>query len=149
MIIVRYALQIQDVLSRYVMFVPTIRNDATTAAIAVFDEWVCKFGFPLMLQSDHGSHFTAEVFEEMCRLNGITHKMGSVGHAQSQGLVERQNQLLNQVRALCDNDIDTWPGAIYRVQHAHNIAVNETTMLSPHEIMFGQPPKHLQCWKKM
>jgi transposase InsO family protein len=137
----RYALQVQDVLSRYVVFIPTVRSDATTAAVAVFDEWVCKFGFPLALQSDHGRHFTAQVFEEMCKLSGISHKMGSVGHAQSQGLVERQNQLLNQVRALCDNDIDKWPTAIYRVQHAHNIALNATTKLSPHEVMFGQAPR--------
>ena len=137
----RYALQVQDVLSRYVTFIPTAKADANTAATAVFDEWVCKFGFPLTLQSDHGTHFTAEVFEAMCKLNGITHKMGSVGHAQSQGLVERQNQLLNQVRALCNNDIDKWPVAIYRVQHAHNIAPNETTKISPHEVMFGQAPR--------
>ena len=134
----RYALQIQDVLSRFVIFVPTARNDAKTAATAVFDEWVCKFGFPLKLQSDQGRHFAAEVFENMCKLGGIKHEMGSVGHAQSQGQVERQNQLLNQTRALCSNQLDGWPTAIYRVQHAHNIAVNETTGISPHEMMFGQ-----------
>ena len=33
----RYALQIQDVLSRYVMFIPTVRNDANQAATAVFN----------------------------------------------------------------------------------------------------------------
>ncbi len=94
----RYALQIQDVLSRFVIFVPTVRNDADTAATAVFDEWVCKFGFPLKIQSDHGRHFAAEVFRRMCELNGIKHVMGSVGHPQSQGLVERQNQLLIRQR---------------------------------------------------
>ncbi len=67
--------------------------------------------------------------------------MGSVGHAQSQGQVERQNQLLNQTRALCNNELDSWPTAIYRVQYAHNIAVNDTTGISPHEMMFGQPPR--------
>ena len=137
----RYALQIQDVLSRYVVFVPTIRNDAETAATTVFDEWVCKFGFPLMIQSDQGRHFTGQVFRRMCQLNGMDHVMGSAGHAQSQGQVERQNQLLNQVRALCDNKIDAWPSSIYRIQHAHNIAKNETTGISPHEVMFGQQPR--------
>ena len=137
----RYALQIQDVLSRFVVFVPTVRNDATTASRAVFDEWVCKFGFPLKLQSDHGRHFAAEVFEQMCSRNGIKHVMGSVGHAQSQGQVERQNQLLNQTRALCNNELDSWPTAMYRVQYAHNIAINDTTGVSPHEMMFGQTPR--------
>ncbi len=134
----RYVLQIQDVLSRYLIFVPTVRNDAETAANAVFEEWVCKFGFPMIVQSDRGTHFASQVFERLCELNGMKHVMGSTGHAQSQGCVERQNQLVNQVRALCNNDIDKWPGAMLRVQYAHNIAVNESTKLSPYEIMFGQ-----------
>ena len=138
----RYALQIQDILSRYLIFVPTVRNDASTAAAAVFDDWVCLFGFPLKIQSDQGRHFAGQVFEEMCRLNGIGHRMGAVGHAQSQGQVERQNQLLNQVRALCNNSLDTWPQAILRIQHAHNTALNEVTGISPYEIMFAQKPNH-------
>ena len=136
----RYALQIQDVLSRYVRFVPTIRSDAETAAVTVFDEWVCILGFPLTVQSDQGRHFAGQVFKEMCRLNGMVHRMGSVGHAQSQGQVERQNQLMNQVRALCDNDINRWPEALARIQHAHNTSINEVTGVSPHEVMFAQRP---------
>ena len=134
----RYVLQVQDVLSRYLIFVPTVRNDAETAASAVFEEWVCKFGFPMTIQSDRGTHFSSQVFKMLCELNGMRHVMGSTGHAQSQGCVERQNQLVNQVRALCNNDIDKWPGAMLRIQYAHNVAVNESTKMSPYEIMFGQ-----------
>ena len=88
----------------------------------------------IVVQSDQGKHFASQVFEEMCKLNGMKHRMGSVGHAQSQGQVERQNQLLNQVKALCDNNLDSWPEAIIRVQHAHN------TSISPHEVIFAQKP---------
>ena len=45
----RYTLQIQDVLSRYVMFIPTVTNDANTAATAVFNKLVCVLGFPILL----------------------------------------------------------------------------------------------------
>ena len=137
----RYALQIQDILSRYVMLIPTVDNTMATAANTVFDEWVCKFSFPAKIQSDQGRHFAGQVFQEMCKLNGIEHQMGAVGHAQSQGQVERQNQLVNQVRSLCANNIDTWPQALVRVQFAHNVAINQTTQLSPHHVLFGQDPK--------
>ena len=30
-------------------------------------------------------------------------------HPESQGQVEKQNQLLNHVRCLCGNDLETWP----------------------------------------
>ena len=137
----RYALQIQDILSRYVVFVPTTRNDAETASVALFEEWVCKFGFPMVVQSDRGTHFSSRVFEHMCERNGMKHVFGSTGHAQSQGCVERQNQLVNQVRALCNKDINKWPSAMLSVQYAHNVAKNESTGLSPYEVMFGQTPR--------
>ena len=84
------------------MFIPTVRNDANTAATAVFNEWVCVLGFPIVVQSDQEKYFASQVFE-MYRLNGMKHRMGSVSHVQSQGQVEHQNQLLNHVKALCDN----------------------------------------------
>ena len=118
----RYALQIQDILSRYLIFFSTVRNDAAIAAEAAFHDWVCLFSFSLKIQWDQGRHFSGQVFEEMCRLNRIGQRMGAVGHAQSQGQAEIQNQLLNHVRGLCNNSLDTWPQAIFRNQDAHSTA---------------------------
>ena len=112
-----------------------------TAARVVFDEWVCRFGFPVTIQSDQGRHFAVAVFEDMCMMSGITHKMESVGNAQSQGQVERQKQLMNQTKAPCNNNIDSWPTAIHITQHALNVSINETTGTSPHEMMYGQVPR--------
>ena len=42
----RYALQIQDVLTRFVMFVPCINDSSETAAKALMNQWVCLFGVP-------------------------------------------------------------------------------------------------------
>lgn len=133
----RYALQIQDILSRYVAMIPTEKNDAETAADAVFEEWLCRYGPPKVIQSDRGTHFTAAVFQKVCHLAGVEHKMGAPGHAESQGQVERQNQLMQQVRALADNEVDKWPRAMLRVVYAHNGHENETTGLSPYEMVFG------------
>ena len=139
-----YALQIQDILSRYVVFVPTKDNTALTAASVVFEDWLCKFGPPLIIQSDRGSHFSAEVFNEMCKLAGIKHKMGAPGHAQSQGQVERQNQLGNLIRCLSQNKLDRWPQAMVRVSFAHNTSENETTGISPYELVYGCKPRTVE-----
>ena len=134
----RYALQIQDVFSRFLIFEPTVDSTATTAAIALKNRWISIFGMPQSLRSDRGRHFTGEVFEELCRLSGVKHKLGSPEHPQSQGQVERQNQLINQVRCLCENDIEKWPEALCSVQYSHNGAVNSSTGLSPGRILFGK-----------
>ena len=134
----RYVLQVQDVFSRYLKFIPCRDNTAMTAAEAVFDEWVCSLCVPKLVTSDHGPHFAAKVFEYMCELAGIKHRMGAPGHARSQGQVERQNQLLNQVRCVCDNDLETWPEAIVRIQAVHNMSVNAATGFAPFSLLTGQ-----------
>ena len=120
----RYALQVQDVFSRFLIFEPTVDSTAQTAAVVLKNRWISIFGMPSTLRSDRGKHFTAEVFEELCKLSGIKHKLGSPEHPQSQGQVERQNQLINQVRCLCENDIEKWPETLFSVQCSHNGSMN-------------------------
>ena len=135
----RWALQIQDVFSRFLIFVPCKDSTALTAATAVMDNWLCVMAtFPRVITSDHGKHFSAQVFETMCQLSGIEHHMGAPGHAESQGQVERQNQLLNQVKCLCDNNIELWPEALLRIQYCHNISINSATQMAPASLVLGQ-----------
>lgn len=134
----RYALQIQDVFSRYLLLIPTVDSTADAAIETITIRWLACFGLPKKVRSDRGSHFTAEVFKGLCTNAGIKHKFGSPEHPQSQGQVERQNQLVNQVRCVCDNDIEGWPDAIYRVQCSHNCSINSTTGFTPARILFGK-----------
>ena len=147
----RYVLQIQDVLSRFLVFVPTVSNTAKTAADALMERWLCLFGMPKTIRSDRGRHFTAEVFEELCKMLNIDHKMGSPEHPESQGQVERQNQLVNQVRCLCDNDPERWPGTLSKVQLSHNASVNDGSGFTPSKMILGktiQLPDDLVCKEK-
>ena len=139
----RYALQIQDVLSRYLQFIPCKDSTAVTAATAIIDNWLCVYtAFPTLITSDHGPHFIAEVFESMCRLTGIQHRMAAPGHARTMGQVERQNQLLNQVKSLCSNNLELWPKALSRIQYCHNTAPNATTKLPPALVGLGIMSSH-------
>ena len=140
----RYALQIQDILSRYLIMIPTEKDDADTAAELVFDEWFLRIFPPKVIQSDRGSHFAGMVFKGMCSLAGVEHRMGAPGHAPSQGQVERQNQLMNQVRALTLNNVDSWPKALSRIGYAHNIARNETTGIAPVELVYARKPRTIE-----
>ena len=134
----RYVLQMQDVFSRFLIFVACIDNTAKTAADEVTERWLCLFGMPRSMRSDRGQHFVAEVFEELCRRSGIKHKLGSPEHPQSQGQVERQNQLVNQIRCLCENDVEKWPKALSKVQISHNASGNATSRFSPARLLLGK-----------
>jgi hypothetical protein len=134
----RYVLQIQDVLSRFVRMVPCISNTAEVAIECLMTQWVCIFGVPATMNSDRGTHFTSTVFEGICKAIGIKHKLGAPKHPESQGLVERQNQLIAQVRCVCENNKENWPESVHRVAFAHNIAANSTTGIAPLVLMTGQ-----------
>ena len=138
----QYLLQIQDLFSRFLVFVPTVDAKTVTAVDTMEGRWLSLFGMPKKLRSDRGKHFVAEVFKELCSRMGISQKLGSPEHPQSQAQVERQNQLVNQLRCLYENDPENWPRAIKKVQCSHNSAINATTGFSPARILLG---KELIC----
>ena len=137
----RYVMAIQDVLTRYVKLVPTRDNTANTAAKTLIDEWVTQFDIPVALGSDNGPHFVGEVFQIVLDSLGIKHARGSPFHPQSQGQVERQNQLMSNVRAVCLEKGVSWPDAIKGVVFSHNTSKNQTTGFSPFELVFKQKPR--------
>ncbi|XP_043207685.1 uncharacterized protein LOC122373556 [Amphibalanus amphitrite] len=133
--------QVQDVFSRYLMLMPAEDNTAETAARLVYDRWICTFDVPLVITSDRGPHFAAETFRAMCRRTGVRHRMGAPQHAQSQGQVERQNQLIANLRCVCCNDVRVWPKKIFQLQFSHNTSVNSATGFSPFELLFARPAR--------
>ena len=134
----RYVLQIQDVLSRFVRMIPCVDNTADVAVECLMTQWVCIFGVPATINSDRGTHFTSAVFQGICKVVGINHKLGAPKHPESQGLVERQNQLIAQVRCVCENNNERWPESVHRVAFAHNISQNSTTGIAPVTLLTGQ-----------
>ena len=66
----RYALQIQDILRRYLLLLPAEKDNVETASDVVFEERFLKFGPPTTIQSDRGTHFASQVFGGMCKLAG-------------------------------------------------------------------------------
>ena len=137
----QYVLAMQDVFTRFTLLIATKDCTAETAASLFRDRWVCVFGMPLAVQSDNGTHFTSIVFEQTCRDLGITHLLGSPAHARSQGQVERQNQLIDNVRCVAGSNPASWPQALVAVQFAHNSAKNATTGHSPLSLLLDQSPR--------
>ena len=76
-----YVLAIQYILTRYVKLVAILDNSAETAVQVHTDEWITEFNLPEVIGSDRGPHFTAIVFENICRELGIEHAHASPEHA--------------------------------------------------------------------
>nr|GEW10976.1 hypothetical protein [Tanacetum cinerariifolium] len=62
----------------------------------VWDNIVCRFGFPGEIISDNGKQFADNPFKDWCDKLNITQRFASVKHPQSNRLVERANQSLGE-----------------------------------------------------
>ncbi|KAK3865694.1 hypothetical protein Pcinc_028704 [Petrolisthes cinctipes] len=136
-----YILQMQDILTHYIIMVPTPDATSETESRILVDRWVCLFGLPRTLSSDRGSHFTSELFQAACREACIQQQLGSPYHPRSQAQVERQNQLVDNLRCMCQNNVDEWPELVPHLQFSHNTSRNATVGQSPHELVFGLPAR--------
>ncbi|XP_064111571.1 uncharacterized protein LOC135219072 [Macrobrachium nipponense] len=70
----RYILQMQDILTRYVVLVSLEDCSAKIAVDTLVERWICMFGVPRVITSERGSHFTAD------NLFGIKQDFGSPYH---------------------------------------------------------------------
>lgn len=131
----------QDILTHYIMLMPTVGATSDTASRILFDSWICIVGFPQTLSSDRGTYFTSELFQAVCQEAGIRQQFGAPYHPRSQAQVERQNQQLDNLRCMNGNNVDEWrrDGSAPTVQSQHvNCA---TTGQSPHQLVFGLPAR--------
>ncbi|CAB4395070.1 unnamed protein product [Rhizophagus irregularis] len=92
----KYILHVREHFSRYSWAKPLTSKEP--AAIAgILYEIFCQFGPPIILQSDNGKEFTAQIIKNLVDLwPGLKLVNGRPRHPQSQGLIERANSILEK-----------------------------------------------------
>ena len=135
-------LVITDHFTRYSQAYPTKNQTAKTTAKVLLDHFVVHYGFPTYLLSDKGANFESHVIKELCRLAGVTKKVTSPYHPQTNGQCERFNQtLLNMLGTLTDTDKKNWKDFVPRLVHAYNCTRNSSTGYTPYFLLFGRTPQ--------
>ena len=134
----RYILGVIDYFSKYPMLIPLRRVDAQTVAEAILTRWISIFGAPLSINSDRGTCFEAEVFQEMCALLRIKKTHSAPYYPQSNGLIERLFRTVkDMVFATSLTYQSEWDKVIHLVEMGLRSTIHSSTRLSPHEVLFG------------
>lgn len=101
------------------------------------------FGAPYILQSDNGREFTANVIKQIvimwpeCKI-----VCGSTHHSQSQGSIEKSDDVENMVQAwMTENKSTNWSLGCYFVQYSKNALSHHIIGKSPYKALFGRNPK--------
>ncbi|CAM4682569.1 unnamed protein product [Lepidochelys kempii] len=133
-----YVFVLVDVFSNWVEAFPYRKADAKTVVKLLLKDFVPRFGIPVSINSDCGTHLTGQIVKELCAALQIQRNLYCPHHLQSAGTVERQNGILkNKLAKICAEMNLKWPDALPLALMSMRATPNRKTGLSPHEILTG------------
>ena len=106
----KYIVHARDHFSRYSWASPMKSKEAINVAAFLYHIFT-QFGSPTILQTDNGKEFTAKIIRNLVKMwPGTIIINGRPRHPQSQGLIEKGNDILQTKLSswLEDNETNDW-----------------------------------------
>ncbi len=115
-------------LSKMVRLVPTVKTLTSSGFVELFFREVFPhYGMPLRIVSDRGSQWNSEFFRELCDRCDIRLHLSTAYHPQSNGLVERTNEVVETaLRHFVAPDHRDWDKHVPFVEFALNANYKKT-----------------------
>ena len=136
-----YVLVVGDYFTKWMEVYPIPDQQAEAVAAKIVEEFVCRFGVPLELHSDQGRNFESTVFQEMCKILGISKTRTTPYNPKSDGMVERYNRtIVNAVSLMIQphQRQKDWDVYLPYVGLAKRASVQVSTGESPNMMMLGR-----------
>lgn len=135
-------LVITDHFTKYAIAIPTRNQKALTTATALYEKFICYYGFPERIHSDQGRNIESRLIKELCNVAGVSKSRTTPYHPMGNGVVERFNQtLIKMLGTLEYHQKEDWKSYVPPLVQAYNATKQDTTGYSPHYLMFGWHPK--------
>ncbi|CAM4977180.1 unnamed protein product [Rotaria socialis] len=135
----RYIISLTDILSKFVVAKAVRDCSATTAVKFLINDVILKYGTPTCILTDNGTHFTAQIMNNLFQHLGVTHLYSTVYHPQTNGQIERFNATMDgKIAALCNERRTNWDEVLQYVTFNYNTSIHATTKQTPFEMMHGR-----------
>ncbi|KAL5564930.1 hypothetical protein UlMin_028094 [Ulmus minor] len=92
-----YILLAVDYVSKWVEAIPCRTNDNKVVVKFLKEYILSRYGTPRIIISDQGSHFCNRSFEALMRRYGVTHKISTAYHPQTNGQAELANREIKHI----------------------------------------------------
>jgi transposase InsO family protein len=94
---------------------------------------------PKTITVDNGTQFDAETFKDFCDQIGTKIHFASVRHPESNGLVERANDIIMTgiMKLIFNQSRGKWPDELIKVVWIHNTTISRSTGFIPFKLLFG------------
>ncbi|KAI4880855.1 hypothetical protein NFI96_005789 [Prochilodus magdalenae] len=141
----KYFLTVTCAFTKWVECLPN--DTALTTAYLLINHIFSRFGLPIRVDSDRGTHFTAEVMQQLWQLLGLKANFHVSYHPQSSGQVERANRtVVSILRKYISANYRDWDVKVPLILMAIRATPHASTGTSPFEMMTGRRmtlPLHL------
>ena len=140
--VIHNVLVLQDHFSKYVVVYVVKDQTARTAAETLRIGYFGLFSAPAYLVSDQVKAFTGHILTHLCELYGVQKLRISPYHAQTNGQVERMNQMIIRMIGKLEEDRKAcWLEHLPELLMAYNATRSAVTSYSPYYLLFGRRPR--------
>jgi hypothetical protein len=135
----KYVVVAVEYFSKWIEAKPLATITSATVQKFFWQNIVCRFGVPKAITVDNGTQFDAETFKAFCDQIGTKIHFASVRHPESNGLVERANEIIitGIMKSIFNQPRGKWPDELIKVVWNHNNAVSRSTGFTPFKLLFG------------
>ena len=114
-------------------------NTAKSTAWFLFDQVIARFGCPLEIVSDQGTHFINEVIQYLTQRLMIKHRKSTPYYPRSNGLAESTNKTLKGILTkIVQQEPHNWDRKLVSALWAYRTAYKVTTNQTPFRLAYGQ-----------
>ena len=129
----------QDHFSKYVVAYVVKDQTARTATETLRNGYFGLFGTPAYLVSDQGKTFMGHIITHLCDLYGVQKLRTLPYHAQTNGQVERMNQMIiHMIRKLEEDKKACWSKHLPKLLLTYNATCPTVMGYSPYYLLFGR-----------
>jgi len=105
---------------------------------------IAKHGIPLEVISDCGSKFTSAFWKQVMTALGSERKLSTAGHPQTDGQMERINQILEEFLCTFTNYLqDNWADLLPLAEFSYDNAYHSSIKTTPFYTNYGFHPRYL------